>query len=73
MSLVYVPDASQTAFTCIISPEGECTDYLKLPHLLKRKNSFRENEKTLKETDLLGIKNFIATKKTTCRSCKWRI
>ncbi|KAK1116660.1 hypothetical protein K0M31_018202 [Melipona bicolor] len=61
MALAYVPDPSQAAFTCIISPEGKCTDYLKLPHLLKRKN--RENEKTLKEADLLVIKNFIATKK----------
>ncbi|KAK9308785.1 hypothetical protein QLX08_001384 [Tetragonisca angustula] len=63
MGLAYVPDPSQVVFTCIISPEGECTDYLKLPHLLKRKDSFRENEKTLKEADLLAIKNFIATKK----------
>ncbi|XP_071876068.1 transcription elongation factor SPT6 isoform X1 [Bombus fervidus] len=63
MGLAYVPDPFQAAFTCIISPEGECTDYLRLPHLLKRKNSFRESEKILKEADLLGIKNFIATKK----------
>ncbi|KOC62723.1 Transcription elongation factor SPT6 [Habropoda laboriosa] len=63
MGLAYVPDPSQAAFTCIISPEGECTDYLRLPHLLKRKNSFRENEKMMKEADLLALKNFIATKK----------
>ena len=46
--LAYIPDPSQTAFTRIISPERKCTDYLKLPHLLKRKNSFRENEKAEK-------------------------
>ncbi|XP_076670314.1 transcription elongation factor SPT6 isoform X2 [Andrena cerasifolii] len=63
MGLAYVPDPSQSAFTCIISVDGDCTDYLRLPHLLKRKNSFRENEKAMKEADLLAIKNFIATKK----------
>nr|XP_033334830.1 transcription elongation factor SPT6-like [Megalopta genalis] len=63
MGLAYVPDQSQAAFTCIIAPDGECTDYLRLPHLLKRKNSFREHEKMMKEADLLAIKNFIATKK----------
>ncbi|XP_043252749.1 transcription elongation factor SPT6-like isoform X2 [Colletes gigas] len=63
MGLAYISDPSVSAFTCIISPDGECTDYLRLPHLLKRKNSFRENEKMMKEADLLAVKNFIATKK----------
>ncbi|XP_033218943.1 transcription elongation factor SPT6 isoform X2 [Belonocnema kinseyi] len=63
MGLSYVPDYSQSAFTCIVSPDGECTDHLRLPHLLKRKNSFRKDEKIMKEADLLAIRNFIATKK----------
>ncbi|XP_018043694.1 PREDICTED: transcription elongation factor SPT6 isoform X1 [Atta colombica] len=63
MGLSYVPDYSQAAFTCLIAADGECTDYLRLPHLMKRKNSYREGEKTLKEADLLALKNFIATKK----------
>ncbi|KAF7404787.1 hypothetical protein HZH66_003693 [Vespula vulgaris] len=63
MGLAYVPDYSQAAFTCIVSADGECTDYVRLPHLLKRKNSFREDEKVMKEADLLALKNFIATKK----------
>ncbi|XP_025986196.2 LOW QUALITY PROTEIN: transcription elongation factor SPT6 [Solenopsis invicta] len=63
MGLAYVPDYSQAAFTCLIAADGECTDYLRLPHLMKRKNSFREDEKTMKEADLLALKNFIATKK----------
>ncbi|XP_003707816.2 transcription elongation factor SPT6 isoform X2 [Megachile rotundata] len=63
MGLAYVPDTSQSAFACVVSPEGECTDYLRLPHLMKRKNSFKENEKMMKEADLLAIRNFIATKK----------
>lgn len=63
MGLAYVPDYSQAAFACIISPDGECTDYLRLPHLIKRKNSPREEERTMKEADLLAVRNFIATKK----------
>ncbi|KYN20637.1 Transcription elongation factor SPT6 [Trachymyrmex cornetzi] len=63
MGLSYVPDYSQAAFTCLIVADGECTDYLRLSHLMKRKNSYREGEKTLKEADLLALKNFIATKK----------
>ncbi|XP_066596697.1 transcription elongation factor SPT6 isoform X2 [Prorops nasuta] len=63
MGLAYLQDFSQAAFACLVSPDGECTDYLRLPHLLKRKNSFREDEKNMKEADLLAIRNFLATKK----------
>jgi transcription elongation factor SPT6 len=63
MGLAYVSDFSIAAFACMVVPDGECTDYLKLPHLLKRKNSFRESDKVMKEADLVAIKNFIATKK----------
>lgn len=48
MAVSYVPDYSQAAFTCLVAPDGECTDYLRLPHLMKRKNSFREDEKAMK-------------------------
>lgn len=63
MGLAYVPDYSQSAFACIAAPDGEITDYLRLPHLLKRKNSFRQDEKMMKESDLTALKNFILTKK----------
>lgn len=63
MGIAYVPDHTQAAFACLISPSGECTDYLKISHLLKRKNSFREDEKTMKEKALDSVKNFIASKK----------
>ena len=63
MGLAYLPDESQAPFACIVGPDGECSDFLKLPHILKRKNSFRESEKIMKEADLLAIRNFIATKK----------
>lgn len=63
MAVAYVPDYSQAAFACVVGPDGDCTDYLRLPYLLKRKNSFREEEKLQKEADLLALRNFITTKK----------
>lgn len=63
MAIAYVPDLAQAAFTCIVAPDGECTDYLKLEHLLKREKSFREDEKHKKRADLLAIKKFISNKK----------
>ncbi|XP_066246684.1 transcription elongation factor SPT6 [Euwallacea similis] len=63
MGLAYVPDYSQSAFTCIAAPDGDITDYLRLPHILKRKNSWRMDEKLMKEADLTALRNFIFTKK----------
>nr|XP_023025243.1 transcription elongation factor SPT6 isoform X1 [Leptinotarsa decemlineata]XP_023025244.1 transcription elongation factor SPT6 isoform X2 [Leptinotarsa decemlineata] len=63
MGLAYVPDYTVSAFACIAAPDGEITDYLRLPHMLKRKNSYRNEEKLLKESDLQAVKNFIYTKK----------
>ncbi|KAL1401240.1 hypothetical protein pipiens_006766 [Culex pipiens pipiens] len=63
MGVGYVPDYSQAAFAAIISPEGDVTDYLRIPHLLKRKNTFRQEEKALKESDMQSITDFIRNKK----------
>ncbi|XP_065172067.1 transcription elongation factor SPT6 isoform X2 [Atheta coriaria] len=63
MAVAYVPDYSQSAFTCIANHDGEISEYLRLPHLLKRKNSYRDDEKRLKESDLAALRNFIYTKK----------
>ncbi|KAK0074908.1 hypothetical protein PV325_007644, partial [Microctonus aethiopoides] len=63
MAISYVPDYNQAAFACIVAPNGMYTTHLKLPHLLKRNNSFREEEKALKEADLLALRNFISNTK----------
>lgn len=63
MAVAYVPDYSQAAFTCMAGVDGDITDYLRLPHLLKRKNSYRADEKLMKEADLLALRNFISSKK----------
>ncbi|XP_052133580.1 transcription elongation factor SPT6 [Frankliniella occidentalis] len=63
MGLAYVPDFSQAAFACIVAPDGEVTDYLRLPSILKRRNGYREDDKLQKEADLTALRYFISTKK----------
>ncbi|XP_055550196.1 transcription elongation factor SPT6 [Wyeomyia smithii] len=63
MGVAYVPDLSQAAFAAIITTDGEVSDYLRIPHLLKRKNTHREDEKKLKESDLQSIIDFVRNKK----------
>lgn len=63
MGVAYVPDHSQAAFAAIVSPDGEITDHLRIPHILKRAKAFREDERLLKESDLLALTNFLRAKK----------
>lgn len=63
MALAYVPDYTQSAFCALARPGGFVEDYLKVPHILKRKNSYRTDEKVMKEADLLSLKNWIRNKK----------
>ncbi|XP_023303515.2 transcription elongation factor SPT6 [Lucilia cuprina] len=63
LGLAYVPDYSQAAFCAITNPEGDVSDYLRLPHILKRKNSYRSEEKSLKMSDIRNLKEFIRNKK----------
>jgi hypothetical protein len=48
MAVAYAPDYTRAAFACMVGPNGDCTHYLRLPHLMKRKCSFREEEKLQK-------------------------
>lgn len=61
--LAYVPDHSQAAFGAIINHDGEVTDYLRLPNILKRKLSPHKDEKDLKLADLATLEDFIRNKK----------
>uniref|UniRef100_A0A1B0BJV8 Transcription elongation factor SPT6 n=1 Tax=Glossina palpalis gambiensis TaxID=67801 RepID=A0A1B0BJV8_9MUSC len=63
MGLAYAPDYSQAGFCVITTPEGDVSDYLRLPHILKRKNSYRPEEKALKLSDIKNLKEFIRNKK----------
>lgn len=48
MGVAYEPDLSQASFACMVAPDGEVTDYLRLPSLLKRRNGYREDDKLQK-------------------------
>ncbi|TDG44583.1 hypothetical protein AWZ03_008989 [Drosophila navojoa] len=63
MGLAYDPDQSVAAFCAIASPEGDITDYLRLPSILKRKNSYNAEDKALKLADLRKLSEFIKMKK----------
>ncbi|KAL3212419.1 hypothetical protein MRX96_035920 [Rhipicephalus microplus] len=51
------------AFGALIDGTGEVMEYIRLPHLLKRKNAWRERERELKELDLKVLRKFIRNKK----------
>lgn len=63
MGIAYEPDPTQAAFACMAAIDGDVSDYLRLPHLLKRRNSFRLDEKQMKEADLSALRNFISQKR----------
>ncbi len=63
LGLAYVPDHSQAAFCAMVNTEGEVTDYLRLPNILKRKNTNSKDEASLKEADLDSLSDFISNKK----------
>lgn len=63
MALSYVADYDQAAFGCLVNVDGECTDHIRLEHILKRKNAWKESDRAGKERDLSMLRNFIFNKK----------
>jgi hypothetical protein len=47
------------AYGVVITPDGEVESFVKLEHLLKRKNSYNEKERKAKMSDLDRLKDFI--------------
>jgi transcription elongation factor SPT6 len=45
MAISYVDELDQAAFGCLLSGDGECTDHIRLEHILKRKNAWKESDK----------------------------
>jgi transcription elongation factor SPT6 len=60
---VYVEDLDQEAFCCLINVDGECSDHIRLQHILKRKNASKGMDRTGKERDLEMLRNFIFSMK----------
>ncbi|XP_054723966.1 LOW QUALITY PROTEIN: transcription elongation factor SPT6-like [Uloborus diversus] len=63
LAIAYSPDREIPAFCAMIDGNGEVLEYLRLPYLLNRKNSFREKDRVLKEKDLNSLKGLISSKK----------
>ncbi|KAH8341802.1 hypothetical protein KR074_006796 [Drosophila pseudoananassae] len=63
LSLAYDPDQSVAAFCAVTTVEGDISDYLRLPNILKRKNSHNAEEKAQKLNDLRKLSDFIKMKK----------
>lgn len=63
LGIAYVPDYEQASFACLVNPDGEPSDYLRLQNIIKSKNAFREADRAEKEADIVAIKNFIRSKK----------
>lgn len=62
-AIAYENNWEVPAFGALIDGTGEVMEYLRLPHLLKRKNAWREKERELKEHDLKVLRKFILNKK----------
>ena len=50
-------------FACILDGDGEVTDFLRLPHILKRKNPNAPESRQDKEHELDKLREFIHDKK----------
>ena len=42
MAISYTSDMEQASFGCLVNVDGECSDHIRLEHILKRKNAFRD-------------------------------
>lgn len=58
-SIAFVPDLSQAAFGCCIDIDGDCCEYIRLPHLLKRRNAYNERDALAKKSDIRRMQDFI--------------
>ncbi|GIX74854.1 transcription elongation factor SPT6 [Caerostris extrusa] len=63
LSISYSPERDVPAFCALLDGDGEVVEYLRLPHLLKRRNAWREDERMLKENDLNSLRNILLSKK----------
>jgi transcription elongation factor SPT6 len=61
MGLAYSPDHEQASFACILSPDGEVQDHLRLPYIMKR--AFNDDVKAKRNADFNHIRNFMISKR----------
>uniref|UniRef100_UPI00358E2347 transcription elongation factor SPT6 isoform X2 n=1 Tax=Myxine glutinosa TaxID=7769 RepID=UPI00358E2347 len=63
LGLAYSPEWNTPVFCALVNGEGEVTDFLRLPHFMKRKNARREDDREKKVADMESLKQFILNKK----------
>lgn len=63
LSIAYEPDLNKAAFACVVGPQGECAEFLRLPNILKRRNGWREEDKLQKEADLEALRRLITSRR----------
>ncbi|CAL1273727.1 unnamed protein product [Larinioides sclopetarius] len=63
LSIAYSPERDVPAFCALLDGDGEVLEYLRLPHLLKRRNAWKEDDRLNKEKDLNSLRNMILNKK----------
>ena len=56
LSCAFVPDQNAAAFMAMLDGDGEVVDFLRLKHLMKRKNSARVADKEAKVCFHVSIK-----------------
>ncbi|XP_037068025.1 LOW QUALITY PROTEIN: transcription elongation factor SPT6-like, partial [Pollicipes pollicipes] len=63
LAVAYETDPSTADYACMVGADGEVTDFLKLQHLMKRKDAWREADRLGKEADLDAIRQLVEAKK----------
>ncbi|CAM9213792.1 unnamed protein product, partial [Lampetra fluviatilis] len=63
LGVAYSPERDTPVFCALVSGDGEVTDFLRLPHFMKRRNAWRETHRDLKVADIESLKKFLLNKK----------
>ncbi|CAL8073118.1 unnamed protein product [Orchesella dallaii] len=63
LTIAFADDFDQPAFACLVSPDGEPLEHLKLQNLIKSKKSYKESDRLEKMATLVSLKEFIRDKK----------
>ncbi|GFO10563.1 LOW QUALITY PROTEIN: transcription elongation factor spt6, partial [Plakobranchus ocellatus] len=63
LGIAFSTNMSTPSFGALIDGDASVMEYIRLEHLTKRKNAWRESDKKAKEKDIEKLKDFIAEKK----------
>lgn len=63
LGVAHPPDLDAATFGVIIDGKGEVSEFLRLPHFLRRSRSWSERDRDLKQADIESLKKFLIEKK----------